>query len=253
MTKNLKTIVQLKKTPFFCELGLFSKVEAPGCSQSCGSEYLWLLSVFLVLLIEREKSYWRQRTQSDHLTWSHPTLLPWRPIVDNKKTKKKRLKCDLPEVQSRWKLNELQSWTKVLGHFCISGRFQFIQAQTLPSPHKQCWTRVSRIFSEFQLCIWWGRENYKKISKRMHCFMMHPEWQKNMNIALLFQGLLSMNVGSLCSWADYYCFLQEQNINERIQWQMLGQLPTEPRTKAIFTLFFIIADFKRQQFHIFAN
>ena len=31
---------------------------------------------------------------------------------------------------------------------------------------------------------------------------------------------------------------------------MLGQLPTEPRTKAIFTLFFIIADFKRQQFHI---
>ena len=26
------------------------------------------------------------------------------------------------------------------------GVFQFIQVQLLPSPHKQCWTRVSRIF-----------------------------------------------------------------------------------------------------------
>ena len=36
------------------------------------------------------------------------------------------------------------------------GVFQFIQVQTLPSRHKQCWTRVSRIFSEFLLCIGWG-------------------------------------------------------------------------------------------------
>ena len=35
------------------------------------------------------------------------------------------------------------------------GVFQFTQVQPLPSPHKQCWTRVSRIFSEFQLCIGW--------------------------------------------------------------------------------------------------
>ena len=33
------------------------------------------------------------------------------------------------------------------------GIFQFTQVQRLTSPHKQCWTRVSRIFSEFQLCI----------------------------------------------------------------------------------------------------
>ena len=26
------------------------------------------------------------------------------------------------------------------------GVFQFTQVQPLPSPHKQCWTRVSRIF-----------------------------------------------------------------------------------------------------------
>ena len=30
--------------------------------------------------------------------------------------------------------------------------FFFTQVQLLPSPHKQCWTHVSRIFSEF-LCI----------------------------------------------------------------------------------------------------
>ena len=36
------------------------------------------------------------------------------------------------------------------------GVFQFTQVQPLPSPHKQCWTRVSRICSEIQLCIGWG-------------------------------------------------------------------------------------------------
>ena len=35
------------------------------------------------------------------------------------------------------------------------GVFQFTQVQPLPSPHKQCWTCVSWIFSEFQLCIGW--------------------------------------------------------------------------------------------------
>ena len=30
--------------------------------------------------------------------------------------------------------------------FAFLGRFQFTQVQPLPSPHKQCWTRVSRIF-----------------------------------------------------------------------------------------------------------
>ena len=43
---------------------------------------------------------------------------------------------------------------------------QFTQVQPLPSPQKQCWTRVSRIFSEFQLCIGWGegelQENFEK-------------------------------------------------------------------------------------------
>ena len=52
----------------------------------------------------------------------------------------------------------------ILLHFW--GVFQFKQVQPLPSPHKHCWTRVSRIFSEFQLCIGWGdgelQENFEK-------------------------------------------------------------------------------------------
>ena len=60
----------------------------------------------------------------------------------------------------------LQSWTKVLRHFAFLGRFQLKQVQPLPSRQKQCWTRVSRIFSEFQLCIGWGegelQENFEK-------------------------------------------------------------------------------------------
>ena len=48
------------------------------------------------------------------------------------------------------------------------GVFQFTQVQPLPSLHKQCWTRVSRIFSEFQFCIEGGegelQENFEKDS-----------------------------------------------------------------------------------------
>ena len=42
------------------------------------------------------------------------------------------------------------------------GVFQFTQFQPLPSPHKQCWTRVFRIFSEFQLCIGWGEKELQE-------------------------------------------------------------------------------------------
>ena len=52
------------------------------------------------------------------------------------------------------------------------GVFQFTHTLPLPSPHKQRWTHVAEFFPQFQLCIEWGRENCKKISKRMHCFMI---------------------------------------------------------------------------------
>ena len=60
--------------------------------------------------------------------------------------------------------------------FAFLGRFP-IHVQPLPSPHKRCCTRVSKIFSEFQLCIVWGgggRENCKKILKSMHFFKREP-------------------------------------------------------------------------------
>ena len=42
------------------------------------------------------------------------------------------------------------------------GVLQFTQVQPLPSPHKQCWMRVFRIFFEFQLCIGWEEEELRK-------------------------------------------------------------------------------------------
>ena len=69
-----------------------------------------------------------------------------------------------------------QSWTKVFGHYCISGAFSNIHRSN-PSPHPT--NNVGRVypefFSEFQLCIGWGgRENCKKISKTLHCFKRGP-------------------------------------------------------------------------------
>ena len=50
------------------------------------------------------------------------------------------------------------------------GVFQCTQVQPLPSPRKRCWMRVSRIFSAFNFVKGGGRENCKRISKRIHCF-----------------------------------------------------------------------------------
>ena len=48
---------------------------------------------------------------------------------------------------------------KSLGTLLLFWGVQFTQVQPLPSPHKQCWTRVSRFFFEFQLCIGCGGES----------------------------------------------------------------------------------------------
>ena len=46
------------------------------------------------------------------------------------------------------------------------GVFQCTQVQPLRLSHKQCWTRVSRILSDLQLCMGWGEgellENFEK-------------------------------------------------------------------------------------------
>ena len=72
------------------------------------------------------------------------------------------------------------------------GIFQFTHAQPLASRHKQCWTLVSRIFSEFRLCIGWGkgelRENFEKDALFYEGTQILP---KIMNTTLLFWGRLS--------------------------------------------------------------
>ena len=77
-----------------------------------------------------------------------------------------------------FKMN-LQSWTKVT------------QVQPLPSPHKQCWTRVSRFFSEIQLCIGWGEGELQENFENDAVLRGRRKWWKNMHIAVMSQGLLS--------------------------------------------------------------
>ena len=52
-----------------------------------------------------------------------------------------------------------QSWTKVLGHFCIFGTFSNPAQGSNPSP--QPTNNVGRVypevFSEFKLCLEWGK------------------------------------------------------------------------------------------------
>ena len=72
----------------------------------------------------------------------------------------------------------LESWTKVLRHIYICESFcQFTLTHPLPPPPPPAkpTSNVGRLhpefFPEFQHCIGGGRENCKKISKRMHCFI----------------------------------------------------------------------------------
>ena len=89
------------------------------------------------------------------------------------------------------------------------GVFQFTQAQPLPSPHKQCWTCTSRIFSASKLCMGLRAEgeetNARKFRKGSTVWWGNPEWQKNMNIASLSQGPLSMIVQV---WFQDNCFFE---------------------------------------------
>ena len=66
--------------------------------------------------------------------------------------------------------------------FVFLGVFQFTQAQPLPSPHKQCWTRVSRTFSGFQHRIGWGeREQQEKFEKDT---LLYEETQNERKICI---------------------------------------------------------------------
>ena len=57
---------------------------------------------------------------------------------------------------------------KSLGTLAFLGRFPIHTGPTHPFTPQQCWRRVSRILSEFQLCIGWVKgelqENFEKDS-----------------------------------------------------------------------------------------
>ena len=62
----------------------------------------------------------------------------------------------------------------------------FSYAQPLPSPHKQRWTRVSRIFSECQLCLGWREGELKEnVGKDALFYEVTQKLQKIMNTAFL--------------------------------------------------------------------
>ena len=87
-----------------------------------------------------------------------------------------------------------QSWDTFafLGHFPIH--------RSNPSLHltKNVGRVYPEFFPKFQLCIGWGeRELQENFEKDALFYEGTEKWQKNMNIALLSQGLLSMIVGWL--------------------------------------------------------
>ena len=74
---------------------------------------------------------------------------------------------------------------------CFWGVFQFTQVQPLPSPHKQCWTRVCRIFFRVSTLYRVGRrEKCKKISKMMHYFKR--ERRNDREICILLWSILKV-------------------------------------------------------------
>ena len=109
---------------------------------------------------------------------------------------------------------------KRLGTLLLSwGVFHvFSYAQPLPSPHKQRWTRVSRIFSECQFCLGWREGELKEnVGKDALFYEVTQKLQKIMNTAFLSQGLLSMIVVVVTDIKfSLFFFL---GIGDRLLWQ----------------------------------
>ena len=104
-------------------------------------------------------------------SWSPPSMGHCWPSPDLTD-----VKCYISWVsRTVWEQGLLQSWTKVLGHFCISGAF-FNSHRSNPSPHPTNNVRhvYQEFFSSFNFVQGGRRENCKKFSKRMHCFNRKP-------------------------------------------------------------------------------
>ena len=84
-----------------------------------------------------------------------------------------------------------KSWASL--HFW--GVFPLTRDQPLPSTTNNVGRVYPEFFSEFQLCIGWRGRELQENFERMHRLEGTEKRQKNMNIAVLSQGLLSMIVG----------------------------------------------------------
>ena len=103
------------------------------------------------------------------------------------------------DERNQFQCLNIQSWTNVLGHFCISGGISnsYRSMQPIPSPYKQCWTRVSRFFSKFQLCVGWAEGELHENFKKDVLFYEGTQTDKKYEYCILLsQGLLSMIVVS---------------------------------------------------------
>ena len=83
--------------------------------------------------------------------------------------------------------------------FAFLGHFLFCKGPTPPLTRQtKLDACIQDFFPSFNFVIGWGRENCKKILKRMHVFMREPRNDtKILNTALLSQGLLSMIVDAV--------------------------------------------------------
>ena len=92
-------------------------------------------------------------------------------------------------------IRSLQSWTKVLGHFYISGRFPIHTGPIPPfTPQTMLDTCIQNFFWVSTSYRVGGGRTARKIRRGCTVLWGNPEWKKNMNIALLSPGLLSIIV-----------------------------------------------------------
>jgi len=100
-----------------------------------------------------------------------------------------------PSVVTFDATRSLQSWTKVLGQFCISGRFPIHTGPTPPlTPQTTLDACIQNFFQVSTSYRVGGRRTARKIRKGCTVLWGNPEWKKNMNIALL-----SPDLGLNCS------------------------------------------------------
>ena len=84
------------------------------------------------------------------------------------------------------------SWTKVLGHFCISRRFPMQTGPTPPlTPQTMLDACIQNFFRVSTLYRVGGGRTARKFRKRCTVLRGNREITENMNIAVLSQGLLS--------------------------------------------------------------